>query len=170
MPGDSEHVLEKIARFGVFETLLGARLGKRLAWESGAQNVVTWNVTDGNGADISVRSQAEVLLIEFLQNRVYFGCKDGLVAEPGQGQVEAPEPGEEVNELKDLCRPVARVVIGLGCRGDISIRKDSVIDGQRGWQDAEPGPRTEATLKLRGHNRDVPLSAANGAATGPDEG
>jgi hypothetical protein len=28
---------------------------------------------------------------------------------------------------------------------------------------ANPGPRTEAALKIRGHSRDAPLSAANGA-------
>jgi hypothetical protein len=50
---DLEHMLEEVAPFGAFQTLLVTCFRERLAREAGAENVMAWDILRGNLADVS---------------------------------------------------------------------------------------------------------------------
>ena len=97
---------EEVALFLVLEAVffaeaqfLGdARDAEGLAGKSGAQDVVRGNVRHGHGMNVAVRAFAVIGFVGDLRHLVPVGGEDALAARAFEGEPEAANPAEEVNE------------------------------------------------------------------------
>lgn len=111
---------EEVALFLVLEAVffaeaqfLGdARDAERLAGKAGAQDVVRGNVRHGHGMDVAVRTLAMIGFVGDPGRLVPVGGENALAARALEGEPEAANAAEEVNELWFAMSAVAVRVVG----------------------------------------------------------
>jgi hypothetical protein len=71
-----------------------------LAGEAAAEDVVRGDVGDGDGVDVAVRLLAEIRLVGLLAEFVVVGGEDASAARFFEGDAEAADAAEEIDEAR----------------------------------------------------------------------
>jgi ribulose 1,5-bisphosphate synthetase/thiazole synthase len=101
----AHHVIEKITVPWAIKTFLAAGLGERLAGESGAEDVVGWNVPYGDFSDIAVCVDPEILGIELAKAGVDLTGEDATVSKSPKRYMEPAQPREQIHKFHGTLDP-----------------------------------------------------------------
>lgn len=98
-PEDAYDVVDQIAVFAAVEAFLLAGVGKRLAGEAGAEDVVVGDFLETDIVDVARCPHAEVRLIQPVQLRIDFAGENAFVSQRSERQMKASQASEQIDEL-----------------------------------------------------------------------